>query len=58
MNNDLNKIINWAIQWKISFNGDPSKQTQEVTFSRKLQMANHNSVYFNNNYLECLLTLN
>ena len=46
LNNDLNKIKNWAIQWKINFNPDPSKQAQEVIFSRKLQKTNHNQVYF------------
>ena len=25
LNNDLNKIKNWAIQWEMSFNSDPSK---------------------------------
>ena len=25
LNNDLNKIKNWAIQWKMNFNPDPSK---------------------------------
>ena len=37
LNNDLNKIKNWAIQQKMNFNPDPSKQDQEVIFSRKLQ---------------------
>ena len=63
LNNDLNKIRNWAIQWKMNFNADPSKQSQEVTFSKKL----HNSVYFNQNsfnkfplenILKCILILN
>ena len=36
LNNDLNKIKNWAIQWKMNFNPDPSKQALEVMFSRKL----------------------
>ena len=27
LNNDLLKINNWAYQWKMSFNPDPSKQT-------------------------------
>ena len=30
LNNDLSKISNWAFQWKMSFNPDPSKQAQEV----------------------------
>ena len=41
LNNDLNKVRNWAIQWKMNFNADPSKQSQEVTFSKKLQKTNH-----------------
>ena len=49
LKNDLNKIKNWAIQWKMNFNTDPNKQTQEVIFSRKLQKTNHNQVYFNHN---------
>ena len=49
LNNDLNKIKNCAIQWKMNFNPDPSKQAQEVIFSRKLQKTNHNQVYFNCN---------
>ena len=49
LNNDLIKIKNWAIQWKMNFNPNPSKQAQEVIFSRKLQKTNHNQVYFNYN---------
>ena len=32
LNNDLNKIKNWAFQWKMNFNPDPSIQAQEVIF--------------------------
>ena len=32
----------------MSFNPDPSKQAQEVTFSRKIQKTCHPSIYFNN----------
>ena len=35
INNDLTIITNWAFQKKISFNPDPSKQAQEIIFSRK-----------------------
>ena len=49
LNNNLNKVRNWTIQWKMNFNPDPSKQAQEVIFSRKLQKTNHNPVYFNHN---------
>ena len=49
LNNNLNKIKNLTIQWKMTFNPDPSKEAQEVIFSRKLQKPNHNQVYFNHN---------
>ena len=52
LNNDLWKISNWAFQWKMSFNPDPSKQAQEVIFSRKHQKISHPSIYFNNNPIE------
>ena len=32
----------------MSFNLDPSKQAQEVIFSRKIQKTCHPSIYFNN----------
>ena len=47
-NDDLNKISNWAYQWKMSFNPDPSKQVQEVIFSRKINKSDHLSTTFNN----------
>ena len=46
-NRDLNRINNWAFQWKMSFNSDPSKQSQEVIFSRKLQKSAHPTLSFN-----------
>ena len=36
LNRDLWKISEWAFQWKMSFNPDPSKQAVEVYFTRKL----------------------
>ena len=33
LNDDLEKISNWAFQWKMSFNPDINKQAQEVLFS-------------------------
>ena len=48
VSHDLSKINNWAFQWKMSFNPDPSKQAQEVIFSRKIQKTCHPSIYFNN----------
>ena len=48
INEDLNKINNWAFQWKMNFNPDPSKQAQEVLLSRKLQKVSHPKLFFNN----------
>ena len=48
LNSDLSKMSNWTFQWKMSFNPDPSKQAQEVIFSRKIQKTCHLSIYFNN----------
>ena len=33
LNENLDKINNWAYQWKLSFNPDPSKKAQEVILS-------------------------
>ena len=41
LNDDLEKISNWAYQWKMSFNPDKSKQTQEIIFCRKTQRVIH-----------------
>ena len=49
LNDDLKKINKWAFQWKMSFNPDPSKQAQEVIFSRKIKKLPHPSLVFNNN---------
>ena len=43
---------NWAFQWKMRFNPDPSKHAQEVIFSSKHQKISHPSIYFNNNSIE------
>ena len=48
LNNDLKKISYWAFQWKMSFNPDPSKQAQEVIFSRKLKNVSNPPLVFNN----------
>ena len=50
--NDLNKNLemrhNWAFQGKMNFNLDPTKQAQEVIFSRKTRKLLHSSLVFNN----------
>ena len=53
LNDDLEKISNWANQWKMSFNLDKSKQAQEVTFSRKIQRVTHPPAIFNNMPVVC-----
>ena len=49
LSQDLNRINNWTFQWKTSFKPDPSKQTQKVIFSRKLQKSTHATLNFNKN---------
>ena len=36
LNNDLTKISECAVQWKMNFNPDPSIQAQELLFSPKI----------------------
>ena len=49
LNNDLTKISEWAEQWKMNFNPDPSKQAQELLFSRKTSSKPYPSLNFNDN---------
>ena len=35
LNCDLEKVSNWARQWKMQFNTDHNKQANEVIFSQK-----------------------
>ena len=45
---DLDKITQWALQWKMQFNPDISKQAIEVIFSHKrAQKPNHPPLFFN-----------
>ena len=46
-NHDLNLIGQWAYQWKMSFNPDPTKQSEEILFSNKHKSPNHPPIYFN-----------
>ena len=46
-NENLKKINDWATQWKMSFNPDPTKQAQEVIFSRKIIKPLHIPLNFN-----------
>ena len=40
LNTDLEKISQWTYQWKMQFNPDPNKQTNEIIFSRKSNANN------------------
>ena len=51
LNDDLRQISNLAFQWKMSFNPDLNKQTQEVTFIRKIKSNIHPLLVFNNNFV-------
>ena len=48
VNNDSEKTLNWAHQWKMSFNPDLKKQAQKIIFSRKRVKDAHPSVLCNN----------
>ena len=41
LNNDLRKISDWSEKCKMVFNSDPTKQAQEVIFSRKSHSLKH-----------------
>ena len=47
LNNDFNIIYQWAHQWKMEFNPDPTKQATEVLFSCKKVSSNHPQLIFN-----------
>ena len=50
LNIDLEKINQWAFQWKMQFNPDPNKQANEVIFSRKMNNnLSYPPVKFNGN---------
>ena len=50
LNADLEKISQWTCQWKMQFNSDPNKQSDEAIFFRKSDSANvfHLPIKFNN----------
>ena len=49
LNNDLTKISEWAVKWKININPDLCKQAQELLFSRKTSSKPYPSLNFNDN---------
>ena len=49
LNDELKKVNDWAFQWKMSFNPDPSKHAQEVIFSLKSKRPTNLPIVFKNN---------
>ena len=47
LNSDLKEISKLPIEWKMSFNPDPSNQAQEVMFSRKITKVSRPGIFFN-----------
>ena len=47
LNHDFKLISQWAHQWKMSFNPDPTKQAVQVLFSRKTNKIAHPVIFFN-----------
>jgi len=47
LNQDLETIQQWATQWKMKFNPDPSKPATELLFSVKRNSPDHPPLYFN-----------
>ena len=48
LKSDLSKINKWALIWKMNLNPDPTKQAQEIIFSRKTSQRNSPGLIFNN----------
>ena len=48
-NSDLQKIYEWACQWKMKFNPVPSKQAEEIVISREVSKPFCPDVHFDNN---------
>ena len=51
LNHDLEIIHQWAMQWKLEFNPDPSKQVNELLFSVKKKPPIHPPLLFNSNVI-------
>ena len=47
LNHALGVIRQWAHQWKLEFNPDPTKQATEILFSCEKSSPNHPQIMFN-----------
>ena len=52
LNKDLELISQWAYQWKMLFNPDPTKQAGEFCFSHKYNNVSDQPLTFNNNQIQ------
>ena len=52
LNNNLDKVSPWANKWRMSFHPDPSKQSQEVIFSRKMNKVYYPPLLFKNSTVQ------
>ena len=52
LNENLQEISNWVIQWKMNFHPDPPKQAQESIFPRKYSETSHSVLLFNSNHIQ------
>ena len=52
LNNDLHQVSLWDNKWKMSVNPDPSKQAQEVIFSRNINKVYHSPHSSNNSTVQ------
>ena len=50
----MQKIAEWAHQWKMSFNPDLNEQAQEVVFSGKITKSSHPQIFFNSIPVSCV----
>ena len=53
LNEDLQKISEWAYKWQMFFNLDLNKQAQRVIFSWKINKSSHPKIFFNNAPVFC-----
>ena len=49
LNHDHQTISEWAHQWKLEFNPDPSKQATELLCTQKKYRTFHSPLLFNGN---------
>ena len=52
LNNDLSLFSEWAFNWKMLFNQNPTKPAQDVLFSRNTKTLNHPTLSLNNIQVE------